>query len=94
MVKTSGVGEAEELPSSTLPDEGVMLKTVVVVRLKSSPSSLTIPGESVMVKTSGGGEAEELLLLPEQEQDQQSLPPHPSVSQLEPVQHHHFLHKI
>jgi hypothetical protein len=58
--------------------------------------SSTIPGESVMVKTSGGGEAEEipLLLLREQEQDQQSLSPHPSVSQLEPVLHHHFLHKI
>jgi hypothetical protein len=51
-----------------------------------------------MVKTSVGGEAEELpfllLLLREQEQDQQPLPPHPSVSQLEPVLHHHFLHKI
>jgi hypothetical protein len=50
-----------------------------------------------MLKTSGGGEAEELLsllLLREQEQDQQSLPPHPSVSQLEPVLHHYFLHEI
>jgi hypothetical protein len=48
-----------------------------------------------MLKTSGGGEAEELLLLlREQEQDQQPLPSHPSVSQLQPVLHHHFLHKI
>jgi|LakMenEpi03Aug12_release.lakeMendotaPanAssembly.Ray.scaffolds.fasta_scaffold3581793_1 hypothetical protein len=49
-----------------------------------------------MVKTSVVGEAEELplLLLREQEQEQQLLSPHPSVSQLEPVLHHHFLHKI
>ncbi len=39
-------------------------RPVAVVRLKSSPcSSSTIPGESVTLKTSGGGEAEELLFL-------------------------------